>query len=359
VIGPSGPEGQSEVPAFDLVDRLEPLRDAWARLSVDGTNIFATWEWNELWWRHYGRGRELRVVLARSGDEVEAIVPLFAWSTRPLRVLRLLGHGHGDRLGPICDGDDSATAAHALQGALSTVPHDLFLGDWLAGDRGWAGALDGRVLRTTGYPILRLAGRSWDDLLAATSGRFRKSVRQSRNRLERSHAVHFRPTDETTLDRDLDDVFRLHGARFGRHQGCHFCGEYEPFQREFAALALERGWLRLLLLELDGDAVAAEFGFLFGNVYFAYQGGRDPAWDRESVGFVLELEMIRRVVKEGAAEFRFLGGEEAYKYRFPTEDPRLETVLVGATARGRLASATLATAWRLPGGEALLRRVGS
>src|SRR5829696_10102347 len=36
-----------------------------------------------------------------------------------------------------------------------------------------------------------------------------------------------------------------------------------------AAMAFERGWLRVLLLELDGEAVAAEFGFLFHDVYFA------------------------------------------------------------------------------------------
>jgi CelD/BcsL family acetyltransferase involved in cellulose biosynthesis len=215
------------------------------------------------------------------------------------------------------------------------------------------------VLRKTGYPILPLADRTWEDLLAEASGRMRKNIRHSRNRLERGHDVRFRAADADTLDRDVETVFRLHRARFGRHDGCHFCREYEPFQREFAALALERGWLRLLLLELDGKAVAADFGFLYRNVHFAYQGGRDPAWERESVGFVVEIEGIRRALDEGADEYRLLGGEEAYKYRFPTRDPRLETVVTAATARGRAASAALATAFRLPGGETLLRRLGS
>ena len=74
---------------------------------------------------------------------------------------------------------------------------------------------------------------------------------------------------------------------------------------------------------------------------------------------MVEVETIRRTLDEGAAEFRFLGGEEAYKYRFTTEDPRLENVLVGRTARGRLAAATVTTTWRMPGGETLLRRVGT
>jgi CelD/BcsL family acetyltransferase involved in cellulose biosynthesis len=359
VIERIGPAPLTAPIAVDIVDGLEPLRDAWDGLTANGANIFATWDWNQLWWSHYGRGRKLRIAVVTRDGEVEAIVPLFMWFDRPFRVLRLLGHGHGDHLGPICDGDEPGTAANALQSALSAVPHDLFVGDWLPGGRGWAGALRGRVLRTTGYPILPLEGRSWEDLLVSTSPRFRKNLRQSRNRLERRHTVRFRSADAATLERDLDTLFRLHHARFGQHAGCHFCGEYEPFQREFATLAFERGWLRLLLLELDAEAVAAEFGFLLDEVYFAYQGARNPKWDRESVGFVVEVETIRRTLEEGAVEFRFLGGEEPYKYRFPTEDPRLETVLAGRTARGRLASAALATAWRLPGGETVLRRVGA
>jgi CelD/BcsL family acetyltransferase involved in cellulose biosynthesis len=345
--------------AVDLVDGIEPVREDWARLTANATNIFATLEWNELWWRHYGRGRELRLAVCRRGDRVEAIVPLFVWAERPLRVLRLLGHGHGDRLGPVCEDDDAATAGPALRRALAATRHDVFVGDWVDGERRFAHALDGRVLRTTGYPILALQGRSWDELLAGASVRLRKTIRHSRNRLERAHEVRIRSADAVTLVADLETTFRLHRARFGRHQGCHFCRDYEPFQREFAELALERGWLRLLVLELDGNAVAADLGFRFGNAHFAYQGGRDPAWERESVGFVLEVESIRRALAEGAAEYRFLGGEEPYKYRFPTEDPRLETVVAAATSRGRAASAALAAVWRVPGGEAVLRRVAS
>ena len=346
-------------PTVELVDRLDPLSEDWARLAAAGGNLFGTWEWNELWWRHYGRGRRLRVAVLRREDEIDAIVPLFLWSGPPVRTLRLIGHGHGDHLGPICRREDTGAAARALRLALAAEPHDVFVGDWVAGDRDWARVLGGRVVRTTGYPILRLREESWDEFLAARSQRFRKTLRNRRNRLEREHEVSFRYADAATLETDLDAAFRLHRARFREHPGCNFCGDHEPFQREFARLALERGWLRLLLLEVGGEPVCCEYGFLFENAYFAYQGGRDPDWDRASVGFLLEVDSMRRTLEEGALEYRFLGGEEDYKYRLPTEDPRLETIVAPASGRGRVASAALAAAWRLPGGQALLRRVGS
>jgi CelD/BcsL family acetyltransferase involved in cellulose biosynthesis len=341
----------------ELVDSLDVLREDWTRLAAASGNVFASWEWNDLWWRRYGRGRTLRLVVSRNdNDEIDAIVPLFQWSRRPLRILRLIGHGHGDRLGPICDYE---IARRALRLALDTAPHDVFVGDWVGGDPEWARALGGRVVRETGYPILRFSDGSWDTFLAGQSGRFRKNARNHRNRLEREHKAHYRFAESETLERDLDSAFRLHRARFGEHAGCLFCGAHEPFQRAFAALAVERGWLRLLFLELDSEPAAFEYGFLFEGAYFAYQGGRDPAWDRKSVGFVLELESIRRALEHGAAEYRFLGGEEKYKYRYPTEDPRLETVIVPANRRGRAATAALAAAWSLRAGQAVMRRIGS
>jgi CelD/BcsL family acetyltransferase involved in cellulose biosynthesis len=345
--------------SLDLVDRLDGLREDWARLAAASRNVFATWEWNELWWRHYGRGRKLRIAVSRGGDgEVDSIVPLFYWSRRPFRILRLIGHGHGELLGPVSRHDDAEASAGTLRAALDAKPSDVFVGDWVAGDRGWAGVLGGRVIRGTGYPILRFAQGSWDEYLASRSPRFRKRLRNRSNRLARDHDVNHRETDAATLQRDLDSLFRLHRALFGEHR-CHFCGEHEAFQREFAGVALERGWLRLLVLEIDGQPVSCEYGFLFEKAYFSYQGGRDPAWGEASLGFLLELETLRRALRDGATEYRFLGGEEDYKYRLATDDPRLETVAVPGSARGRIATAAVDAAWRSRVGEAVLRRIGS
>jgi CelD/BcsL family acetyltransferase involved in cellulose biosynthesis len=348
---------RADLSTVELVDHLDSLSEDWTRLAEAAGNIFATWEWSELWWRHHGRGRRLRIALLRREGELEAIVPLFLWSGPPVRTLRLIGHGHGDRLGPICRRDDAETTTRAMRLALDAERHDVFVGDWVAGDLEWASALGGRVVRSTGYPILRFRHDSWDEFLAARSYRFRKNLRNRRNRLMRNREVSYRYADSATLDADLDVAFHLHSARFGVHRGCDFCGQHEPFQRAFARVALEHGWLRLLLLEVDGAPVSCEYGFLFENAYFAYQGGRDPAWDRASVGFLLEVESIRRILAEGAHEYRFLGGEEDYKYRWPTEDPGLQTIVAPASQWGSVAAAAVDAAWRLPGGKAALRRL--
>jgi hypothetical protein len=79
----------------------------------------------------------------------------------------------------------------------------------------------------------------------------------------------------------LDTLMRLHAARWGAGA---FEGTAGAFHRDFAHRALDAGWLRLWLMEVDGRPVAAWYGFRFGGVDAFYQSGRDQSWDRYSVG---------------------------------------------------------------------------
>jgi CelD/BcsL family acetyltransferase involved in cellulose biosynthesis len=121
------------------------------------------------------------------------------------------------------------------------------------------------------------------------------------------------------LERDLDVLFALHRARWGR-QASGFAGRAQQFHREFAAIALERGWLRLRILELDGAPAAALLNFRFGGHEWFYQGGRDPRYDRYSPGFLLQLHAIRSAFEDGLEAYRFLRGGEPYKLRFASHD---------------------------------------
>ena len=51
---------------------LEALREEWTALGERTGNLFATWEWNSLWWEQLGRGRRLLVAACR--DERGALV---------------------------------------------------------------------------------------------------------------------------------------------------------------------------------------------------------------------------------------------------------------------------------------------
>ena len=100
---------------------------------------------------------------------------------------------------------------------------------------------------------------------------------------------------------------------------------------------MERGWLRLWLLELDDRPVAAWYGFRFAGREFYYQAGRDPEFANLSIGSVLLAHTIRAALNDGVREYRLLRGDESYKYRFASMDPGVETIAYGRGASGKIA----------------------
>jgi len=323
------------VPRLERVDGFDVIEQEWDALAERSGSIFSTALWSRLWWTHFGRDRELLLHTARSADGgLTIVLPLYAWRRRLPRVLRFLGHGPGDELGPVCARDDRTLAGPALRMALGQLDWDVFFGEQLPGDQQWAQVLRGRTWRHEASPILHLPD-SWEEYLAGRSANFRQQLRRREAALTREGDVSVRLADEATIDRDLDMLFALHRARWGSVR-TDFTDT--PFHRGLARETLSRGWLRLWLLELDGRPVATWHGFLVGSVASYYQAGRDPAYQRQSLGLVLLAHSIRSAIAEGATEYRFGRGDEAFKSRFTDENSGLETV---ALARRTLGVAAL------------------
>ncbi|HEX2159031.1 MAG TPA: GNAT family N-acetyltransferase [Actinomycetes bacterium] len=336
--------GRALVPAVpagrvELVG-LDDLATEWTALAATSGNPFGTYEWASCWWRHHGGDRRPLVVAGRAADgRLVTVLPLYLWATRPLRILRFLGHGAGDQLGPVhAPGDREAAAALARQ-ALAKLGWDVFVGEWLPARALWSDLLGARVIRREGSPVLAAPDGGWPAYLAGRSANFRQQLGRRERNLARCHQLDLRLVqDPGQLPEAMDTLFALHRLRWGDDSG--FLPR-QAFHREFAALALDRGWLRLWLLELDGRPAAAWYGLRFGGVEHYYQSGRDPAFDHLSAAFVLLAHTIRSAFTDGVTEYRFGRGQDPYKYRFTDTDPGLETI---AVTRGRAAGAALGAA---------------
>jgi CelD/BcsL family acetyltransferase involved in cellulose biosynthesis len=324
------------------VEQLESLDEGsseWTALARTSGNVFCTPEFLSTWWRWFGDDKSLRTycVRERSG-RVVGLLPLYEWRTRPVRALRFLGHGAGDQLGPLAGSADRAAVARTLLDLLADARAPILIGEQLPRDERWSALLGGARVSREGNPVLRFEQERWDDYLAAQSANLRQQIRRLERRLTKAHDVRYAcPTTAAEFEAGLDALFALHRARWS-HAGTNF-SRRESFHREFARLARERGWARLWLLEIDRRAVAAWYGLRFGDWECYYQLGRDPRWDRASVGFVLLVHSMREALQDGMTEYRFLRGGESYKYRFASDDPGLESIVV---ARGRAGGAALA-----------------
>jgi CelD/BcsL family acetyltransferase involved in cellulose biosynthesis len=268
------------------------------------------------------------------------ILPLARQRVGPLRLLRFLGHGAGDQLGPICAPPERAGVAEALRSVLAsaTLAWDVLVGEHLPAEEGWSASLGARVLTREPSPVVTTGGLGWDDFLRARSANFRQQVRRLEGRLIRDRALRYRLADDPQrLDADLDVLFALHRARWAGAGIDAFAGPRGDLHRAFARRALSRGWLRLWIAELDGRPAAAWYGLRFADVEWYYQAGRDPEQAPASIGFVLMAHTLREAIADRVSEYRLLRGGEEFKRRFATRDAWLETVAVGRGARGAAA----------------------
>ena len=313
---------------------LEEAREPWTRLDGAHDNVFGTWEWAYAWWASRARPQPPLVYVVRDqGNTVVALLPLYAALDRGVGVLRFIGHGVGDQLGPVCAPRHRTLAARALDDLVRRHlgPRWVLLAEGLRADEEWRVHLGGRLVRADSFPVLTLDGDSWDGWLAAKSGHFRRSARRFERALVRDHGLTFQlVATPAELPAAIETLIALHRARWGARSGVFEGPVRRAFYTRMLPRALECGWLRLWLAIADGRPVAAWLGFRYAGTEAYYQGGRDPAWDHTSVGLVLLLHTIREALADGMREYRFLRGDEPYKRRLLSADPRVETVAVGA-----------------------------
>ncbi len=329
---------------IEIHEELDAVRPEWDRLALRAGNVFGTWEWADAWHRHLAVGAALRIVVAREPDGTPlGLLPLYIVRRRPLKVIRIVGAGPADELGVLSapKARDAAARAVADQVRLLIGPSGLFLGERIWAEQALAAPLGAEVVHRNSSSVLALSG-SFEDFLASRSRNFRSQVHRYERGLMRDHRLAFRLTVEPeTLQRDMQTLISLHEARWSGGGSTAFAGTHGRFHLDFSRAALDRGWLRLWTMELDGRPVAAWYGLRYGDIETYYQAGRDPALDRLHVGFVLLCHTIRCAFEDGLREYRFGRGDESYKSRFAERDPGLDTLTIASGPGGHLATGAL------------------
>lgn len=312
---------------------LEGLEPAWRDLAELRGNAFLSPEWNRCWLANYGEGVSSFVPVAKRDGLLAGLLPLgISESGRP-RTCRIAGANLGDRFHPLSEHGAEAEVA-AVAGAALGEAHSRW--SLLALDRvdlegGWLEALTealGVRVRTlvkpsaSGLPLIRMSEhQGWEGYLESRSSHLRKRLRWLDRRVQRDHEVSLRRTgDAAELAGDMETLFELHDRRWAGRGGSSMASpRARAFHADFAAAALERGWLRLWVMEWDSEPVAAWYGWRLGERYSYYNGGFDPGRSKLSPGMLLLARVIESAFEEGAGEFDFLLGDEAYKARFADE----------------------------------------
>jgi Acetyltransferase (GNAT) domain len=160
---------------------------------------------------------------------------------------------------------------------------------------------------------------SWEELSEGISGSLRSQVRRRRKMLEGEGTLSFRVSrGEDGFEEDLETFLKLEASGWKGRDGTAILSRPSTARlyREFARGAAAQGWLRLYLLELDGAAIAADYGCAFAGTGYFLKTGFDERHARLSPGLILRAEVLRSSIEEGLGGYDFLGDADSYKTRW-------------------------------------------
>jgi len=302
---------------------LESIRQTWkALLPRAATNtIFLTPCWQNIWWKHFGDGREPLYLRVQYGDQVVGIAPLMlegdtlalAGSTEVCDYLDfILEEEHCSSALPVLFDyiGQMSWSTLVLHSIPSKSPTSAFLHDLAAGESG--GYLVD-LQQEDVSPGVDLP-QSWESYLSLLSKKDRHELRRKFRRLAGAGAVHYvATTEDSDLEHDLDDFFRLH--RDSREDKAAFMTpSKEAFFREIAHAFVSQKLGKLYRLEVDGITAASVLCFDYNNQRLLYNSGFDHSFSSLSVGLLLKAYTLRDAIETGMRRFDFLRGDEPYKY---------------------------------------------
>jgi CelD/BcsL family acetyltransferase involved in cellulose biosynthesis len=279
--------------------------------------------------------RTLVAVVHRENGTLAGLLPLELSRFAGMRRVRFAGADFGDRFLPVADRRDEVdVAAAAVDALVRELGWSVLILHRVDRAAAWWAELparsSARLAVTAGpvdvLPYEDLSDLTWDEYLARHRN-LRKMFGRRMRMLEREREVTIRSSKTLEeVSRDVATLRDLHRLRF---PGSTFLApDSQRFHAEFSRRALEQGWLRLMVLEIDGQPAAAWYGWRVGDRVAKYQSGLDPDWSHYSPGTLLEAMTIRDAIGEGARTYDLLLGDEQYKRRFASRRHEVITVMV-------------------------------
>jgi CelD/BcsL family acetyltransferase involved in cellulose biosynthesis len=158
--------------------------------------------------------------------------------------------------------------------------------------------------------------RSFDEFLRMLSPKKRKYVTNGMKKLEKDFDVEIADYSQPRQFKEgMQDLFDLHQKKW-TSEGCFgvFSNQsIRDFHLELADSFSRRKWLSLCVLKVSGTPVAVEYGFKYKSKYYAYLAGYDPDYSKYSVGNMLFVRIVNKLIQEGITQYDFLRGSEQYK----------------------------------------------
>jgi len=309
-------------------EEIRPLRSQWDDLVLrSGGDIYSTFDWCDVWWRHYGHQRSLQIHLFYRQTALIGVVPLFldrlCLGPLQLYLLRIVGCDHSvTTCGLTVRPEDCTQVVTALVNWIEARFPEAVL--HLGPFGGYVSTADSLDAAFASWKHLRLTRDvhasqmvfdlppSFDAYLASLPKKKRADLRREEREFAAAGGTCEVIQREDEVAPALDDFINLHQSYWqdeGRLGHFDDWSGSRAFHHELARRQFECGRLMLIALRKDGEMVAGEYCYAFGSrVHWILTARRRALSGR--VGF---CAMVREAVTRGAAQIDGMRGYYEYK----------------------------------------------
>ncbi len=325
------------------------LKPVWSRLLQrcgENNSIYLTHEWLSTWWRYFGQGKKLNILLFEKENQAIGIVPLMKVERRAalirFNVLETIGSVNCNYVGLIPPEyiDDAMTAflvyleeemaRDRLLLKLSLIPEDsLFLARLQKHV-----ALSPRSIfihkkAMTLAPYIKLPA-TWEEYFSSLNRRRRKVLYRALRNLEKGHKVKLQEYTSDSLDEGLSKFYKLHQSRWQavNVRGIFSYPKMKEFYRDIASQFLRNKWLYFTCLSADNEPVSMEYSFIYNQKLYNATTARDIWYSEYSVGHLHHLFIIKEAIKRHLLEIDLLRGDEPYKFHWTKSARRYMQVMI-------------------------------
>lgn len=295
-------------------DEAEHFRNEWDELWMRCSDAtpFQSPDWQLAWWNAFGDGKELCIFALRE-RETQRLAALLPTCNLPNESkLIFVGAGISDELDLLAAPEIRAEAARIFVSHIREQRHRWSMCDLEPLPESSRLRSSARAIDVT--PVL--------DPAAPLPAKLQRNIRNRERRAAKLGSFTIERASFANFDELFAALIRLHRIRWERRgeRGVLCDPAVQRFHAQAARGLLRRGILRLYVLRIASEIVAAFYGFLHRGRIFYYIGGFEPEFDKLSLGTLLIAHAIDEARRAGAREFSFLRGAEPYKYLWGAKD---------------------------------------
>ena len=318
------------------LSELEKYREQWADLLAQTrkATFFHTFDWLEVYWKHFGAGQHLRTLLVYEDDEqLAGIVPLVVRREKRrcgnVKLLTFPLDDWGSYYGPI-GADPAQLLIEALRHVRRTRCdwHVISL-RWLdESEESWRPALKEAGLyayrSVRAVTSVSMLEQGWDAYFDSRSSKWRNNYRRAVRRLAElgePQLVRYRPRgaahQETDPRWDLYEAcLQVAGNSWqaSSQDGTTISHDsIADYLRDTHEVACRLGAADVNLLMLHGSPVAFAYNYYFDRSVYGLRIGYDPQWAKYAVGMQLYVKIFQDSCERGDVRYDMGPGSVDYK----------------------------------------------